>query len=291
MGQTLISGLANGGVYALLAVGIVLVYKGSRVLNFAQGEMGTFGLFVAFWLITEQDLPWIVGALGAIATAAILGLLFERIVVRNMGSAPRLTVAVATIGLLLLLFALELKIFGPSPRILEPPIAGLGLQIAGFYVSPTQILALLTAIGLGVALAAFLKRTDFGLGVLAASMDPSATRLVGIRVGRVSAFTWALAGGVSALAALLIAPTIGIFAAGFMTGLFVRGMAGALLGGLTSLPGAFIGGVAVGVIEAYIGNRFVQSTFPGIQSVAVMIVIVVVLLVRPYGLFGKASAA
>jgi len=289
MGQTLVSGLANGGVYALLAVGIVLVYKGSRVLNFAQGEMGTFGLFVAFWLISERDVPWVVGALAAIVAVAAIGFLFERVVVRSMGDAPRLTVAVATIGLLLLLFALELKIFGPSPRILEPPISGLGVQVASFYVSPTQILALLTAIGLGVALAVFLKRTDFGLGVLAASQDPSATRLVGIRVGRVSAFTWALAGGISALAALLIAPTIGVFAAGFMTGLFVRGLAGALLGGLTSLPGAFVGGVAVGVIEALVGQRFVQSTFPGIQSVAVMIVIVLVLLVRPFGLFGKAS--
>ena len=289
MGQTLISGLANGGVYALLAVGIVLVYKGSRVLNFAQGEMGTFGLFIAFWAIDKQGLPWPAGAALAIASVALIGFLFERIVVRNMGEASRLTVAVATIGLLLLLFALELKIFGPSPQLLPPPITGLGIKVAGFFVSPTQILALLAAAGLGLALAAFLKKTDFGLGVLAASQDPSATRLVGVRLSRVSAFTWALAGGVSAVAALLIAPTIGIFAAGFMTGLFVRAIAAALLGGLTSLPGAFIGGVAVGVIEAVIGQRFVQSTFPGIQSVAVMAVIVLVLLVRPRGILGRAA--
>ena len=289
MTRTLISGLANGGVYALLAVGIVLVYKGSRVLNFAQGEMGTFGLFVAFWLIEEQSLPWLVGGIGAVLVVAAIGYLFERIVVRNMGQAPRVTVAVATIGLLLLLFASELKIFGPSPRILRPPISGLGPQVAGFYVSPTQMLALLTAIGLGFALAAFLKKTDFGLGVLAASQDPAATRLVGINLGRVSGFTWALAGAVSAVAALLIEPTVGIFAAGFMTSLFVRGLAAALLGGLTSLPGAFIGGVAVGVIEALVTDRFVQSTFPGIQSVAVMVVIVLVLLVRPAGILGKAA--
>jgi branched-chain amino acid transport system permease protein len=289
MGQTLITGLATGGIYALLAVGIVLVFKGSRVLNFAQGEMGTFGLFIAFWLIDKQNLPWIVGALGAIVCVAGIGFAFERIVVRNMGDAPRLSVAVATIGLLLLLFALELKIFGPSPQILPGPISGLGVQVAGFFVSPTQILALLTAIGLGIALAAFLKRTDFGLGVLAASMDPSATRLVGVPLARVSAFTWAIAGGVSALAALLIEPTVGIFAAGFMTGLFVRGLAAALIGGLTSLPGAFVGGVVVGIVEAFIQQRFVQSTFPGIGSVAVMLVIVVVLLVRPQGLWGKAA--
>ena len=289
MSQALISGLANGGVYALLAVGIVLVYRGSRVLNFAQGEMGTFGLFVAFWLIEEVGTPWFIGAIGAIGAVSLIGFLFERIVVRNMGEAPRLTVAVATIGLLLLLFALELKIFGPSPRVLRPPITGLGVQIAGFFVSPTQLLALLTAVGLGFALAAFLKKTDFGLGVLAAAQDTGATRLVGIKVSRVSAFTWALAGGVSAVAALLIEPTIGLFAAGFMTGLFVRALAAALLGGLTSLPGAFVGGVAVGVIEAVVGQRFVQSSFPGIQSVSVMVVIVLVLLIRPQGLFGKAA--
>jgi branched-chain amino acid transport system permease protein len=290
VGRTLISGLANGGVYALLAVGIVLVYKGSRVLNFAQGEMGTFGLFIAFWAIDKQGLPWPVGAALAIAAAVLIGLLFERIVVRNMGEASRVTVAVATIGLLLLLFALELKIFGPSPQLLPPPIEGLGIRLAGFYVSPTQILALMAAAGLGLALAAFLKKTDFGLGVLAASQDSIATRLVGVRLSRVSAFTWALAGGVSAVAALLITPTIGIFAAGFMTALFVRALAGALLGGLTSLPGAFAGGVAVGVIEAFVQQRFVQATFPGLPTVSVMIVIVLVLLVRPQGLFGKATA-
>lgn len=290
MEQALISGLANGGIYALLAVGIVLVYKGSRVLNFAQGEMGTFGLFIAFWLTEQRGLPWFVGWIGAIAVVVLIALAFERLVVRNMGQASRLSVAVASIGLLLLLFAVELKIFGPSPRFLAPPISGLGFQLAGFFVSPTQILALVTATGLGIALAVFLKRTDFGLGVLAASQDLSATRLVGIKVSRVSAFTWGIAGAISALAALLIEPTIGIFAAGFMTALFVRGLAAALLGGLTSLPGAFVGGLAVGVIEALVGKQFVQSTFPGIQSVAVMVVIVLVLLVRPKGLLGKAVA-
>ncbi|HVF52568.1 MAG TPA: branched-chain amino acid ABC transporter permease [Actinomycetota bacterium] len=291
MVRAIVSGLANGGIYALLAVGIVLVYKGSRVLNFAQGEMGTFGLFIAFWLIEEQALPWFVGWAGAIAVVAMIGLIFERVVVRNMAGASRLSVAVATIGLLLFLVAIEYKLFGPSPRILEPPIAGLGMKIASFYVSPTQVLALATAIALGAALAMFLKRTDFGLGLLAASQDTTATRLVGLKVARVSAFTWAAGGAVSALAALLIEPTIGLFAAGFMTALFVRGLAGALLGGLTSLPGAFAGGLAVGVIEAVAGQRFVQSTFPGIQSVSVMVIIVLVLLIRPRGLFGKAVTA
>ena len=291
MALTIISGLANGGIYALLAVGIVLVYKGSRVLNFAQAEMGTYGLFIAAWLIVDQELPWVVGGGAAVLAIGLIGLAFERIVVRNMRDASRLSVAVATIGLLLLLFALELKIWGPSPRILPGPIEGLGIEVFGYFVAPTQMLALATAAGMGIALAAFLRKTDFGLGILAASQDADASRLVGVPLARVSAFTWALAGAVSALAALLIEPSIGVFAPGFMTGLFVRALAAALLGGLTSLPGAFAGGLAVGVIEAMVGKQFVQSTFPGIQSVAVLVVIVVILLVRPQGMFGKAAVA
>ncbi len=290
MGQAIVSGLANGGIYALLAVGIVLVYKGSRVLNFAQGEMGTFGLFIAWWVIDELQAPWALAALAAIVCVTLIGITFERVVVRSMGEASRLSVAVATIGLLLLLFALELKIFGPSPQVLDPPITGLGPQILGFFVSPTQMLALAGAAAIGIGLALFLKKTDFGLGVLAASQDPSATRLVGVSVGKVSMFTWGTAAAVSAIAALLIEPTIGVFAAGFMTGLFVRGLAAALLGGLNSLPGAFVGGLAVGVIEAVVGHLVVRSTFPGLQSVAVMLVIIGVLLFRPQGILVKGAA-
>lgn len=290
MAQAIISGLANGGIYALLAVGIVLVYKGSRVLNFAQGELGTLGLFITWGLTEVVGWPWFAGAAVAVAAVVLVSLIFERLVVRGMANAPRVSVAVATIGLLLFLIAFEFKVWGPSPQILPPPIEGLGIQIANFYVSPTQLLALAVAAVMGAALAAFLTKTDFGLGVLAASQDATATRLVGVRINRVSAFTWGIAGAISVVAAVLIEPTIGIFAPGFMTGLFVRALAAALLGGLTSLPGAFAGGLAVGVIEAVVGKQFVQSTFPGIQSVAVLIVIVVILLVRPQGMFGKAVA-
>lgn len=290
MGQTLISGLANGGIYALLAVGIVLVYKGSRTLNFAQAELGTFGLYLTWWMVEDLGQPWLVGALVAIVSVGVIGLLFERFVVRRMGGVSRISVAVATIGLLLFLIAAELKIWGPSPQTLDPPIAGMGPRILGYFVSPTQMLALAAALGVGIALALFLRRTDFGLGVLAASEDQDATRLVGVPLGRVSAFTWVTAGIVSVIAALLIAPQIGLFAPGFMVGLFVRGLAAALIGGLTSLPGAFLGGLMVGEIEAVVGRVFVQSTFPGLPTMSVTAVILLFLLVRPQGVLGRSAA-
>lgn len=286
MTQALVSGLANGGIYGLLAVGLVLVYKGSRVLNFAQGELGTFALFVGWGLIADWGWPWLAGAAVAVGSCALIGLGFERFVVRRMGDESRLSVTVATVGLLLLLIALELKLWGTSPKVLGPPISGLGPKVAGYYVSPTQMLAVAATLVIGVGLAAFLQRTDFGLGVLAAAHDPVAVRLVGVRAGRITAFTWGTAGAIGAVAALLVEPTIGAFAPGFMTVLFVRALAAALLGGVNSLVGAFVGGLSVGVIEAVVGRQFVQSTFPGVQSVVVFLIIIGVLLFRPQGIMG-----
>lgn len=290
MGEAIVIGLANGGIYGLVALGIVLVYKGSRVINFAQGEMGNLGLYLA-WLVVERGhKPWLLGALVAIAAMAVLGMIFERLVVRPMMEGPRLAVTVATIGLLLFIVGLELKVWGTSPEILRAPIEGLGPKVMGFFVSPTRMLALAAVAAVGLGLAAFFRRTDFGLGVIAASQDPVATRLMGVPLARVSAFTWIIAGALGALAALLIEPSIGVFAPGLMTTLFVRGLAAALLGGLMSLPGAFVGGLAIGVIESVVGQAFVQSSFPGIQTVALMLVIIGVLFVRPQGILGRASA-
>ena len=291
MGETIVIGLANGGVYGLLALGLVLVYKGSRVLNFAQGEVGGFGLYIAWLLIEKAGLPWIAGALIAILMCAVIGGIFERVVVRPMIDAPRLGVTVGTIALLLFFTGIELKFWGTSPQILRAPIEGLGPEVFGFFVSPARMLSLAAVVVIAVGLGLFLRRTDFGLGVLAASQDPSAVRLMGIPLARVSSFTWIAAGALSGLAALLIAPTIGVISPGLMTRLFIPGLAAALLGGLTSLPGAFAGGLAIGVIESTVGYTFVDSTFPGIDTVAVMLVIIGVLVVRPQGFLGRTAAA
>jgi branched-chain amino acid transport system permease protein len=284
MGETIVSGIVTGSVYGMLALGIVLVFQGSKVLNLAQTELGTFGLFVAASLVEDHGWPWIAGAAVALVVVGAISGAFEALVVRRMVDAPRVTVAVATIGLLLLLLALELKIWGPSPRHLRGPFTTQGPEIAGYVVSVTQIVALVVAAAVGFGLAAFLRRTDFGLGVLAAAQDPTAARLVGVPVARVSAFTWITAGVLGALAALLVEPTVGAFAPGFLTtgpaALFIPALAAALLGGLTSLPRAFMGGLAIGVLEAAVKREFIDSSVPGVQAVAVFAVIIVVLLVQ-----------
>ena len=286
MGQVLVLGVIAGGIYALFAVSTVLVFRGSRVLNFAQGEVGTLGLFLAAWLINDNGLPWFVGALAAIVLTTAIGVAFERFVVRRMGDAPRVSVAVATVGLLLFILSSELVRVGASPKTITGPLSGGGTEIAGVMVSPTQILSLVVALGIGVGLAVLLRRTDFGLGVLAAAQDTAAARLVGVPVNRVSAFVWGAGAGLTTVGCLLLAPGLGAFAPGAFSRLFLFGLAAAIVGGLTSLPGAFAGGMVVGIVEAGAGRIFDDVSLPGVKTLAVFVLLLVALIVRPNGLFG-----
>lgn len=287
MGEAVVSGLVNGSMYGMLALGIVLVYRGSRVLNFAQVELGTFAAFIAWMLTDERGWPWAAAALVAIAFAVGISALFDWAVVRPMAEAPRLAVAVATIGLLLLLISVEIEVWGVAPKSLRGPIGGTGPEIFGYVVTWTQFAAFATAAGIAFGLNAFLRRTDFGLAVLAAADDPTAVRMVGVRVARVSAFTWITAGVLGAIAVVFTAPTVGAFTPGFFsigsTALFVPALAASLLGGLASLPRAFAGGLAVGVLEALVRWQTIELNIdvPGTPVVAVFVVIIGVLLVRP----------
>lgn len=286
MEQALVVGLVTGGIYGLYALGLVLVFRGSGVLNFAQAELGTFALFVAYEVIVVHGQPWIVGALVAVLVAVALGLAFERLAVWPLRASPRLTVAVGTIAMLSLLIALELTVFGPNPKLLDPPIAGSGVRIFEVFVTPTQLLSFAVVLGVGGALAAFLRFTDFGLSVQAAAQDQEAVRFVGIRLARVSIFTWGLAAALSAVAALLIQPTVGVLSASAFGGIFIKAIGAALIGGLVSMPGAFVGGVVVGVAEAEIRHLTVGSSLTGLPELVIFAAVVAVLVLRPQGLLG-----
>ena len=289
--QALVIGIVTGAIYGLIALGLVLVYKGSRVLNFAQAEIGGAGLYLTYILMSHFDLPWPVAAALTIAAAALVGIGFEWLVVRRMGDAARLSVAVATVGLFFFLLAAEFYFFGQSPEFIRPPIAGLGLQVAGFFVGPTELLSFAVIAILAAGLTAFLRYTDFGLGVLAAAQDATAVRLVGIPLGRLNMFTWGVAGALSAIAALFIEPQIGTISPGTIgEPLFMGGLAAALLGGLTSLEGAFVGGILVGIAQSEVEHLLLATGFPGIRAVVLFAIVLGVLLVRPQGLLGSARA-
>ena len=289
MGQVLVIGLVNGTIYALFAVSVALVYRGARTINFAAGEIGTLSLFVAWGIVTDRGMPWLLGAVVAIAFAVGIGVVFEMLIVRRLARADRATVAVATVGLLTLLLAQELQVFSPNPRVLRGPIGGLGIRVFDIYVSWTQVLALLVVVAVAIVLGRALRRTDFGLGVLAAAQDGDAARLMGVPVRRVSMFVWGASAGLAALAALLVVPSVGVFAPGFATELYMKGIVAAVIGGLASPTGAIAGGFGLAVLESGVRRIFLRATLPGLELVVTLVVVLAVLVLRPTGVLATAK--
>lgn len=289
-----VNGVVVGTMYGLFALGIVLVHRGSKVINFAAPALGSFGMYVAWMLVEEQGVNWLAAAIVGVLAGGLAAVLFERLIVRPMQDAPRLSVAVATIGLMLLLISVELFVWTGSPRNMAPPINGVAATLGGVPLTWTKLLSVVVALVLGVLLTQFLRRTDFGLGVQAAAMDPVAVRLVGVRLSAVSSFVWGVGGMLPVIAALLVMPSIGGFAPGSVTQIFfVPAIAAALLGGLDDLGGAFLGGLVVGLVTELSTWAALQADlqFPGSRLVAVFAMIVAVLLVAPRGLVPKLRVA
>jgi branched-chain amino acid transport system permease protein len=280
--QVLALGLIAAGIYALFAVGIVLVYRGTRVLNFAGGEVGTASLYVAAFLVTDHGAPWFVGALAAVLVAAVLGAAFEFLLVRRSVDSDPVVISILTVGLLLTLLAVELRAYGASPKLLGPPFSG-GVDVDGVIVSATQITAIVVAAALGFGLQAALRRTDFGLGILAAADDPSAARLVGVPLARVRLALWAGSFALAAVAALLVEPTVGVITPGYASTLYLGGLVAAVIGRLSSLPGAVAGAVVLGLAEAASARYLRTWDVPGLNYLVVLALLLVVLLGRAYG--------
>lgn len=287
MAAVLVSGIAAGAVYGLFALGLVLVYKTTRVLNFAQAEIGAFATFVAYALIVSIGLPWVVGALLSLALAGLVGMGFERLVVRSLVGGPRLTLVVATIALGLFLGGLEVKLWGVDPRLLPSPFHGSGLHVATIFLSPPRLLALGLTVAAGVASVWFFRRTTFGLALLAAAHDVIGVRLTGIRLRHLSAFTWGVSSVIGGLAGIVISLSLGAFAPFFLNRIMLLGFAAAVVGGMTSLPGALVGGLVIGVTEALVSHFWISV--PGLVEAVMFATIVMFLLLRPTGILGRAE--
>lgn len=291
MKEALILGLIDGAVWGVLAIGLVLVYKGSRVFNFAQGEFATVGAFIAWILIRQQDLPYVVGAVAAVGGAALFGFLTERLVVQPLFDSPRITLLVATGGIALAAVQLELIIGGATLRTLGPAIQGAGTSILGVLITPQELLIFVILGGIGAALVWFFARTRLGSAILAASEDPLAAELVGISSRRVSTVLWTLAAALGGLAGLLLAGAPGQpLTPGFVTqNALVAGFAAAVLGGMDSIPGAFVGGITIGVSQQF-AQFWLRDVVPSPDIMILMALLLGVLLIRPQGILGKEVA-
>jgi branched-chain amino acid transport system permease protein len=300
LGNALVIGVITGAVYSLLAVGIVLVYKASGVFNFAQGEFGTIAVYLAYVASDKSywNLPFGIALLFGLAGAVVLGLVTERLVIRPLFDAPRVTLLVATAGVALFAIGLEFWRFNDPAVRSFPAISAESARITvlGIRISDQRILILLTLAAIAVILVAFF-RSPLGLAVLAASQEPVASELVGVSVRKISSLTWALAALFGGLAGILqAAPNggLGSFQPGFLTfggsGALIPGFTAAVLGGMGSLPGAVGGGILIGVVEALGGLEMFEG-LPGARSVMVFGMLLLVLLVRPQGLFVRKASA
>lgn len=284
--EAIVLGVIAGASYGLLGLGLVLVYKSSGVFNFAQGEFGTVAVFVLY-LATTQGVPYVFAALLALVVAGFLGLLTERAVIRPLASAPRVTLLVATAGVALLCIGIEFWIGRPEPRQVAPALAEQQrVSVFGIFISDQRLLIFAAIAVIAAALAYFFSRTNLGLAVLAASQEPTATNLVGISVGRISTLVWVMAAVLGGVAGVLTAPLFG-FAPAFLTSTaLVPAFTAAVIGGFTSLPGAFLGGVIVGIAQSVASSLELFEDVPGPQTASLFVLLVIILLVRPQGLLG-----
>jgi branched-chain amino acid transport system permease protein len=283
----IVVGLAIGSAYSLMAVAVVLVYSGTKVLCLAVGEIGAFTLYASLYAHDHGIFGWhpsvFVSAVMAVLGGGLLGLLVERVVMRPLLGRPALDGLVATLAVALFLALLELKLYGLDPFAAPSPVGTGSIEIGGATLTVTEMTLLGLAAAVAVGLYVFLTRTKFGLATRATTSDPTVARLLGVKVNRVYVFSWGVAGLLSGAAAALLAPINGSLTPFSLTTALLSALAGAVIGGLDSLGGAILGSLAVGMVNGIIGSRVDPTTSAGVVFAAVL----VTLLVRPQGLFGS----
>ena len=281
--QQVVSGLASGGIYASLALAIVIVYRSSGVINFAQGEMATFATFLA-WTFLDHGISFWPAFVLTLAISFAGGVALERIVIRPVEGRPVLTVVILTIGLLILINGATQWIWGGAVRKFPSPFSTRPVHVgsAAFSIQDLGIVGVsLASVAL---LTLFFRFTKLGLGLRAAAVNPEESRLVGVRVGWMLALGWGLAAALGAVSGMMVAPVV-FLDPNMMQGVLLYAFAAAVLGGLASPVGAVVGGLSLGVILNLLGTYV--STFGGqMRLVGGLGVILVVLLIRPTGLFG-----
>ncbi len=278
-----VSGLAGGSTYALLALGLVLIHNSSRILNAAQGEIGAFAGFLVAGLAISRDVPWPFAVAVGLAAGGLLSLGTARVLL-NRTSGGRLPPLVGTIALLSLLVIVEARYLGGA-REFPSPLRGTGITIGGLVLTPTRLLVVGSVALTSVALWALIERTSLGLAIRAGADNRVAATVVGLDPRRVELLTWLLAGILGAMAGILLGWNNQSIFPGYLTIALPQAFTAAILGGMKSAPGAIIGGLAIGVIESL--TRKYLGSVPGSPEAVVFAILFLVLLVRPQGIFSR----
>ena len=277
--QLLISGISQGCVYGLIALGFVLIYKATEMVNFAQGDVMMLGAFIAVTFVNLLGLPFVWGVLATLGVMAIVGALLERRLLRPMIGEPHFAVLMLTIGLGFLLRALAGAIWGNEPRALESPYAGEVVRLGELVVGYENLVIMLGTIVLCALLFGFFRFTRLGIAMQAASQNQLAAYYVGIPVKRIYSLVWALSALIAGFAGVLTAPVSLIDPLMGFVG--IKAFAAAIVGGFGSLPGAILGGLLVGVTEQFAGLYLPT----GFSDVSAYLLLLIMLMIRPEGLF------
>jgi branched-chain amino acid transport system permease protein len=286
LAQQIVSGIAIGGIFASLALALVLIYNAMGLVNFAQGEMAMLATFVAFALVSRGMSYWLAFPL-TLVLAFAGGIAIQRLVIKPVERAPVLTLVIITLGLATLINGLAGFIFGYVPRSFPSPFSSDSIDVLGVFIS-WRDLGVIAVSGL-VLLAVYvlLQRTTIGLTMRAAAHHPEASRLLGVQVSWMLALGWGLASAVGAVSGIMVAPIL-LLEPNMMQSIIVYAFAAAVLGGIESPLGAVVGGILVG-LTVNLAGAYVPGVGGDLQLAVGLAIIVVVLLLRPSGLFGRGA--
>ena len=282
-----LSGLVAGVIYAAFALALVLIWRSTRIVNFAQGSMGAATTFIALALINAGQSYW-VGFVVALLAGLVLGAVIERLIIRPVEKGPELNAVIVTLGLFIAIQALIAIFFGPNERAFVAPFDQVGFDAFGFTLafSPNSVYAVLAVLVTMLLLTGLFRFTRVGLAMRASAFGQEVARLLGVRVGRMLTLGWALAAVVGSLAGLLIAGEANVVTPTYMDALIVFGFVAAVLGGLDSPVGAVVGGLLLGLLLSYVRGYLGDE----LVSIAALVILVVVLLARPGGLVAGSTA-
>ena len=279
-------GLADGAIYASLALALVLIYRTTDVVNFSQGEMATFTTYIA-WTMMHHGLSYWPAFVLTLLIAFAGGVAVERTIIRPVEQRPELVIVIVTIGLLITLNALTGRIWGPEVKAFDSPFPNRTVDLGGVTVALQDVGTFGVCVITVLVLWAFFRFTTVGLAMRAVAINPDASRLVGVRVGWMLALGWGFAAVLGAVAGMMAAPTV-FLDPNMMLVVLIYAFAAAVLGGIDSPVGAVVGGLTLGVVVTLLG-RYVDFVGSELRLPTALAVLLVVLLVRPSGLFGHVA--
>jgi len=284
--QLVLAGAADGAIYGLLALALVLIYRSTHIVNFGQGEMAMFATYLA-WSLLDAGVPFWGAFFAAIVIAFFMGLIIHRVLVHPLEGSPELTIVIITLGIYLFFNSIALWIYSGVPKIFPIP-AGVPRQsweVGGVFIVPYHVTIFAILFVLMMLLFAFFRFTKVGLAMRAAAAQPLSSTLVGISVPTMMMLGWGIAAAAGATAGMLSAPIV-VLEPNFMATILIFSFASAVLGGLDSPVGAVLGGFIVGEVSA-LGGRYIDFIGNDLQIVLAFALIVLVLLFRPAGLLGR----